>query len=693
MPNGYSSSYRIVLLSSGLFVCFGAMAVRLVWLHVVNRDELLGSIVRTRHQLIDETGKRGNIYDARGRPRGVTLATNRSMRVLGVDPHSLRPQDEAKWPELSRLLGMPEGELRRILTTKYRAAVVAPTAAKSTPEAAGLVFNLNLPAAEPKTEPVPETFEQAAFAVNVAPLPKAVEPAAAADSDETEVEATADSQGRRAIRWAKLHEDVSEDLYEKIKKLGIRGVYGDVGYRRTYPSNKLASHVVGFVNKAQSPGAGVEAFANFYLKSQNGWRVGERDGRNRELAQFRTREVPKIDGCNVTLTLDLLVQDIIEQEVAAIVEKFGPSKVSIVVSRPRTGYILGMANYPTFNLNEYSKVQNEFNKVQKLDRYAVDPMRNAAVADIYEPGSVFKIVAASAALEEGLVTPERVFDCEIETVMIEGKKVSMPKEDHRMGDLTVSEIISHSSNKGAAQLALLVGKDKFYGYIWNFGFGHRLGFPFGGEESGIIYCPEQWAAKDITRIPMGHTVSATVLQMHQAMCVIANDGVLMRPQIISQITEPTGEIVYRNAPEAIRRVVSPKTARAVAKMLMGVVEPGHGTAKEAAIAGFDVAGKTGTTQNFIYEYRADGSRRPIGYSNKSHVASFVGFFPAGNPQVAISVIVDEAKVTTGRGVAYGRIVAAPSFKRIGERLIPILNIQSNNAASPGLLVAHEGVRR
>ncbi|HEY1107565.1 MAG TPA: penicillin-binding protein 2, partial [Opitutaceae bacterium] len=372
-----------------------------------------------------------------------------------------------------------------------------------------------------------------------------------------------------------------------------------------------------------------------------------------------------------------------------IVQNFSPSKATIIVSDPRTGFILGIANHPNFNLNEY-------NKVPKVARYQPDPMRNAAVADIYEPGSVFKIVAAAAALEERLVTPKHVFDCELDSILFEGKKVSLPREDHRMGNLTVSEIISHSSNKGAAQLAILVGKEKYYEYIKAFGFGRKLGFPFGGEENGILtpYTSRNWSPKDMTRIPMGHAVSATVLQMHQAMSVIANDGVLMRPQIISQITEPTGEIVYRYQPQAMNRVVSPETARTVAQMLMGVASE-DGTAKEAAIPGYDVAGKTGTTQNLIYSYDATGKRRAVGYSNKSHVASFVGFFPAGNPQVAISVIVDEAKVSKPPFIAYGRIVAAPSFKRIGERLIPILNIQSSKRAAgsgTGMYLAHQGGR-
>lgn len=306
-------------------------------------------------------------------------------------------------------------------------------------------------------------------------------------------------------------------------------------------------------------------------------------------------------------------------------------------------------------------------------------MKNAAVADVYEPGSVFKIVAAAGALEERLATPHHVFDCTLEKIAHRGRMVDLPSEDHRMGDLTVSEIISHSSNKGAAQLAILLGEERFDRYVRAFGFGRTLGFPVGGEVPGLLRPVARWNPIDITRIAMGHTISSTVLQMHQAMSAIASGGVLLRPQLIKEVTDRNGELVYRNGREELNRVVSPETARQVARMLMGVAGEG-GTAKEAAIPGFDVAGKTGTTQKLIEDIRPDGSKKLV-YSRRHHVASFVGFFPAGDPQVVISVIVDEAKVKTPSGVAYGRVAAAPSFKRLGERLIPVLEIKSH--AQPG----------
>jgi cell division protein FtsI/penicillin-binding protein 2 len=425
------------------------------------------------------------------------------------------------------------------------------------------------------------------------------------------------------------------------------------------------------VNREQQAAAGLESYADFYLRGQQGWRLGERDGRNRELPQFAVREVPRFDGYNVRLSIDSTVQDIVEQELAALAAKFRPAKASIIVS-DTDGFILAMANHPTFNPNEYNKVPKEEEA----------RMKNIAVTDVYEPGSVFKIVPAAAALEERLVSARTVIDCGVDRATYNGRVLKLPAEDHAMGRLSVAEIISHSSNRGAAQLGMLLGEERLHRYASAFGFGTRLGFPT-GEVRGTLHPFRKWYPIDITRIPMGHTVSSTVLQMHQAMSVIASGGVLLRPQIIRQITSATGDVVYAYDRAEIGRAVSPETAAEVARMLIGVTRQG-GTAPNAAIEGFDVAGKTGTSQKII-----DGR-----YSNRHHVGSFVGFFPAQRPRVVISVVVDDADRTAAGGNGYGRVVAAPSFKRIGERLIPILGIRpGGEPAVPRLLARNDGGRR
>ncbi len=648
MSKGFASSYRIVLLAIGLFVCMGGLGVRLVWLHVIDREALLKTISETRQQLIVEHAKRGDIRDE----RGAILATSHSSIVLGVDPHALVPKEWVKWPRFSRLTGIPVEELRQLFVPRYREPEVSATE----------------PVA-PMVKLMPAVIEPAPAAEPVLALQL---PAAEPAPDEP----AADEKGPRKIRWVKLREGITEEHFAIIRKLNLTGIRGERVYTRSYPNNQLGAHIIGYVNKQQQPVAGIEAHADFYLRGQSGWRVGERDGRNRELAQFNTRRVAPADGYNVFLSINTIVQDIVEQELAFIAQKFEPLKATIVVSDPRTGFILGMGNHPTFDPNAYNEVPKD-----EMAR-----MKNVAVSDIYDPGSVFKIVPVAAALEERLVTDRTRFDCELDMVMHpKGRLVSLPSEDHRMGHLTVAEIISHSSNKGAAQLGILLGEERLYNYARAFGFGAKLGFQVGGEVSGQLHPWKKWSLPDITRIPMGHSVSSTVLQMHQAMAVIAADGVLLRPQVVREIRDEHGEVIYHFDRQEIGRAVSPETARKVALMLTGVTRKG-GTAMEAAIEGFDVAGKTGTSQKFI-----DGA-----WSKKHHIASFVGFFPAARPRVVISVIVDDADHRALNGVAYGRTVAAPSFKRLGERLIPVLDdIQFNRppAAGSNLIAATEGGRR
>jgi cell division protein FtsI (penicillin-binding protein 3) len=674
MSKGFTSSPRIALLAGAILLSFAGLAVRLVSLHVLDRDVLMKFVVKARRQIIVDNAKRGDIYDAHGR----ILATSRTQVVLGVDPQAVRAEDEAKWPELARLTGLPLPELRAILTTRTRkvgprkpdavgpAAIVVDTAAKAddakpvpdavpTPTPAGaLVFNLTLPSATSETSgPAAEGEE----------------------GDDTVLDDTADANGYRLIQWAKLSDHVDEATNDKIMALGIKGIYGSRVFRRAYPHDGLAAHVIGYVNKAGEPATGVEAYADFYLRGRNGWREGERDGRGRELAQFRSREVPRADGYNVKLSIDSNVQSIIEDELAAITGKYQPLKATIIVSDPKTGFILGLANYPSYNLSDYGKAD-------------ISAQRNVAVADQYEPGSVFKIVAASGALEEGMVTPSSRYDCSIDRIEYKGKVRSLPPEDHIFENprsVSLAEIISYSSNRGAVQLAMQIGEDDFCRYASKFGFGQRTGFPFGGEISGTMHTPGSagWDGQTITRMPMGHSVSVTVMQMHQAMGVIASGGVLLQPQIIGQITDPAGEIISRYQPIEVRRVISQRTAQTMAGLLMGVASP-HGTAPEAAIPNFQVAGKTGTTQKVV-----DGK-----YSDRHHVASFVGFFPASRPQIEISVIVDDADAHVPGGVAYGAKVAAPAFKHIGEQLIQYYNIKPVYESEPGRgMLVMEGGRQ
>jgi len=658
MSKGYASNGRVATLAIIVLLVFGGIGSRLVWLQDIARDRWVGNVEKARRELIPSFARRGDIFAA----NGSLLATSRSVIVLGVDPQSERPEDRKKWPELAELTGLPLAQLQILLTTKYRAVVKGPA------KPGGLTIGFN---AVPQADAV-----SASSAPPPAAATAALAPGDPGDDESDAVLDDADSEGRRPIRWLKLCEGLPPSLYDRIVKLGVRGVYGQRVYRRAYPHNELAAHVIGYVDKDEKPAAGIEAYANFYLRGQNGWVESEKDGHQQELAQFRTREAPATDGYRVTLSIDTMVQDIVETELKAIAAKYQPQKATIIVSDPHTGFILALANYPTFNLNEYNKIPAAEQR----------NLRDAAVADMYEPGSVFKVVTVSGALNDHVVTPATQFDCNLEKAMVDGVLRRLPAEnvgDHFGKSTSVADIIAASSNKGAAQIGILLGRQRLYDWARAFGFGQLTGFPFGGETPGALLRPAHWDGLTITRLPMGQSVDVTAIQIHQMMSVIANGGVLLRPQIIRQIRNASGDVVYRFGPAERRRVITEETAHVMAHLLYRVVNSEVGTGSKAAIPGFEVAGKTGTAQKVI-----DGH-----YAKHDHVTSFVGFLPATNPQVVISVIIDDPDAHTTGGLPTGGFVAAPSFKRVAEALISYLDIRRPVPDFARGTLALEGGRR
>jgi cell division protein FtsI/penicillin-binding protein 2 len=599
MSKGFASN-RLSLLAVGVIACFMCVGVRLVFLHVVDRDELLRFVDNARRQIVVEHARRGTILDSRGN----LLATSRSEMTVAVDPWSLQEYldieknpakralrsslEQAKRVQLAALLGLSTTEVEKAFT--------------------------------PAMRPISPEKDQRDGKVD----------------------------GLTKDRWVKLREALDEPTFDKILALNIRGLTHERVYRRVYPGNGLAAHLIGYLNKEGTPVSGAEHHFDLYLKGQDGWIESEKDGARRELAQFRSREVPVLNGNDVVLTIDSVVQQIIEDELRVIATKYQPHFATIIASDPMTGAILGMANYPSFDLNNYSKAP-------------LDAQRNYAVTDMIEPGSTFKIVAAGAALNEGLVTARSAFDCGNATIDYKGKTLKLPKEDEPFGLLSVADIVAHSSNRGAAQLAMLMGEQRFYDYARLYGFGQPTGFGLGGEIRGQLAAPEKWDGLTITRMPMGHSIAATPLQIHMAMSAVASGGMLLRPQIIKEIRDNDGHVIRSFAPEQRGRVLKPSTAAQLAQLLTGVVR--EGTAKGFDIPGFEVAGKTGTTQKLI-----NGK-----YVSNHHVASFVGFFPASSPEVVLSVIVDDAQVPNG--IAYGRVVAAPAFHHIAEQLIQYLEIK------------------
>ena len=468
----------------------------------------------------------------------------------------------------------------------------------------------------------------------------------------TRVDAAGEEQ---TIRWSVLAHEVNEGTVKRIKALGIKALRAELKYHRNYPKGQLAAHVLGYVNKDGVPAAGIESVMNSLLVGQNGWIESERDGRHREIASIRLREVPPADGSTVVLTINSLVQKTCEDALAAAAARYNPKSGIIIVSEPRTGRILGLANWPTYDLNRFFDAKAA----------PMDSQRNRAVSDVYEPGSVFKIVSISGALEEHLITPNSVFDCGATNVPYRGRMVSLPADSHSLGVADIRDIVRESSNRGTVQVGMQyaerLGEDKFFGLIKSFGFGANTGLITGAEVPGLLIPPKRWDGITISRIPMGHSVSVTAMQMHFAMSVVAADGLLMQPQLVLRVEDPkTKATVLNYAPRSRGRAVTAATAAQMATLLRAVCGKG-GTAPIADIPGYEVAGKTGTTQKII-----NGR-----YSSSHHVASFAGFFPVGDPKLAITVIIDEPQ---GEGIAYGGKISAPIFRDVAEKCIRWLDL-------------------
>lgn len=475
---------------------------------------------------------------------------------------------------------------------------------------------------------------------------------------------------------AQISFNVDEELLGKKEKMFFRnlrrrGIYSEDDFQRIYPSGRLASHVLGYVQEVErvlTNGAsraattemvgiyGIEHWLDSKLKGTRGWRVTEMDRRAREIVVFREQDVEPRPGLNVTLTIDMFIQSVVEEQIAEAAKKFNPKSVSAVVVRPRTGEILALANLPDFDPNFPSKSDD-------LSR------KNRVIADMHEPGSTFKIVVVSGALNEQLVTPNDVFYCEKGRWLFKGRLLH--DHDGGYGDLTVEGIITKSSNIGSAKIAVYrLGEEKLYDYMTRFGFGQPTGITLDGEIRGWVKHWKKWDGLAVSRIPMGHAITTTPLQMVMAMSAIANEGRLMRPMLIDSLRGESGEVFVKFQPQAVRQAISPHAAKQMVAALKTVTRKG-GTAEKAALDHYTVAGKTGTAQ-------VPGG--PSGYIPKKYVSSFIGFFPADEPEVCISVLIEEPDVKRGY---YGGTTAAPYFKAIAEQVANYLKIKPDRNDSLG----------
>lgn len=443
-------------------------------------------------------------------------------------------------------------------------------------------------------------------------------------------------------RYERIKRYVHQDVADRIERMNLQGVFLEDVSARYYPHAELLSHIVGYSNKQGLGSAGVELCMDKHLKGRRGLRIGQKDGRKREVYTRRSLEIPPQAGCDVHLTIDMSVQYIVEQALDNVMETQKAKGAWAIVQDVRTGKVLAMASRPTFDLNQYGST------VESL-------MMNRPIGYTYEPGSTMKALTLAAALNEGVVQTNDMYDCEEGMWYFSGRPL---RDYHPYAMLSVADILQKSSNIGTAKIAIDLGEAKLERYLEAFGVGQKTGIDLPGEESGLLAPRRRWTGLSISRIPMGHEVAVTAMHIASIYSTIANKGFRMRPYVVDKVAKPDGTVVFQSEPEVLGRPIREETSTTMCQLLHRVSQDG-GTAKRARVEGYSVAGKTGTAEKVI-----DGR-----YSRTKNVASFVGFLPAEDPEVTIVVVVDEPEVNRTGGA-----VAGPVFSDVASKVVRYLDI-------------------
>lgn len=444
-----------------------------------------------------------------------------------------------------------------------------------------------------------------------------------------------------------LARKVDLDRANELEDLDLDGIGLIDDFQRLYPSGELACQVLGFVGVDDAGLAGLEKRYESLLGGTPGVVMGERDPQGRPIPGGVQKAIDPVHGQDIVLTIDKDIQYETQVELAHIVKKWGAKSASAVVMNPRNGEIYAMATAPGFNPNRYGEAD-------------ADTIRNRPATDAFEPGSTLKSLTAAAVIEEGLYTPESMFNLP-STIKVGGRTIH---EAHGRAAVrwSLTDIVTHSSNVGTVKLGLKLGEDGLYEAFSDFGLTEVPGTDFPGTTKGWLPPTDQWSASSIGNIPFGQGVSVTPLQLSRSIAAIANDGILTTPHFLldapqSEEPDPTWER---------KRAITPDTAAQVTKMLEAVVTEGTGAA--AAVPGYTVAGKTGTAQ----KARPGGG----GYKGGGYVGSFIGYLPAEDPHVLICITVDQPT-----NAIYGGVVAGPSFSRIGHFAVSHLKIPPSSVST------------
>jgi cell division protein FtsI (penicillin-binding protein 3) len=476
------------------------------------------------------------------------------------------------------------------------------------------------------------------------------------DCDAKDRQSIAEKLGQRRA-FAYVKRQVAPDQAERVAALNLDGVGFTKESKRFYPNKELAAHLLGWVGIDNTGLGGLEYTYDPQIRGKAGTISVHTDARRHAFSRF---ERPSTIGSSVELTIDEYLQHIAERELAAGVALNRAAGGSAIIMDPHTGEILAMANEPTFNPNAYRDSQ-------ETER------RNRAVQDLYEPGSTFKVVTASAAIEEKVMPITTMIDTNPGVIHIAGRpKPVTEASHHNYGVLSFEDVIVHSSNVGAIKIGFRVGTERLSKYVGLYGFGHPVSPDFPGESPGIVWNPSKWTDSALASVSMGYQVGVTPLQMVTAISSVANGGELIEPRVIRAVYRDGRR--YAVQPKIVRRTVSADTAATLTGIMEGVVE--RGTARLAQMPGFTVAGKTGTAAKLVNGH----------YSTSDYNASFVGFVPSRNPVIAIIVVTDSPH----GGPTTGGPVSGPVFKRIAEATLRYLGVgPSINPSSPVLVARHD----
>ena len=449
---------------------------------------------------------------------------------------------------------------------------------------------------------------------------------------------------RKDKRFVWLKKDLDYALLDEIRAIEkeIRGIKHEVEQKRAYPKDTLASQVIGHIND-QNMGEGIEYQYNNYLLNARARQAAHRAAlaRNEPINLLTDGNSTSDYGYSIVLTLDEYIQYVAEKELAAACRKWNAPRGTVIVLASKTAEILALASYPSYDLNTYAHASEE-------------AKRNIGVWYAYEPGSIFKIIASSAVLNEGIMTPESTVFCEHGRYRLSNGRVI--RDVSAKGWLTLEQVIHKSSNIGMIKIVKKLGHEDFGAYIEKYGFGKTTGVDLPYEHSGSLYAVKHWDTHSLGAVPFGQGIMVTPLQMVSALNVIANDGKLLRPYIAREIRDSKGKVIKKVYPIEVRQVLRPAVARKMTDILVGVVEGGSG--QRARVEGYRVAGKTGTAQ------KAEPNGK--GYAGKE-VMSFMGFLPAENPVISMIVMLDEP-----RGARFSGQIAGPLFQEVATQTVQYL---------------------